>query len=118
MVTTTAAFNPEDSDNDNSNNLLNTIPYPTTSIDKDNGILEVGEPNWSYFERSYPVRLVNFYLPWCKHCKLFAPVYDELRDTIERLVPGIAVSKVSAFFTNYCIDYQYETRYFQVVYLA
>jgi len=68
--------------------------YPTGELELVNGVYEVGEPNWEHFQRQFPVRLVYFHIPWCKHCKQFGPTYDQLAVKFKQLVPGIALAKV------------------------
>ncbi len=39
--------------------------------------------------------LIEFYAPWCGHCKKLAPVYDELGEKL-REEPGVQVVKMDA----------------------
>ncbi len=64
--------------------ICNTVAEKTqidgfTLID---GIYEVGEPDWKRFLQKYNVALVNYHIPWCKHCKTLAPEFDKLAQFI------------------------------------
>lgn len=37
--------------------------------------------------------LVEFYAPWCGHCKQLAPIYDELAAKILTLNPNVVIAK-------------------------
>jgi len=39
--------------------------------------------------------LVEFYAPWCGHCKQLAPIFDELGKTFEG-VPNVVIAKIDA----------------------
>jgi len=40
--------------------------------------------------------LVEFYAPWCGHCKKLAPIYDELAKKIQHTNPNIVIAKMDS----------------------
>jgi len=39
---------------------------------------------------------VEFYAPWCGHCKKLAPVWDELGEVFEESAPHVVIGKIDA----------------------
>jgi len=39
---------------------------------------------------------VEFYAPWCGHCKKLAPVWDELAGVTKEAVPNLIIAKIDA----------------------
>jgi len=40
--------------------------------------------------------LVEFYAPWCGHCKKLAPVWDELGTNLQSELPNVVVAKIDS----------------------
>ncbi|KAJ9595872.1 hypothetical protein L9F63_012931, partial [Diploptera punctata] len=59
--------------------------------------------------------LIEFYAPWCGHCKKLAPVYDELGDKIIKY-EDIAIVKMDA--TSNDVSGPYDVRGFPTIYWA
>lgn len=82
--------------------LLNVLSAPMLSAKEtevnglamEHGIYSIGEHNWEKFRTKQPISLINYMIPWCKHCKTFAPIFDQLAEKIERTLPQVAVGKV------------------------
>jgi len=44
--------------------------------------------------------LVEFYAPWCGHCKKLAPIYDQLAEAFDK-VPSVLIAKLDATANGY-----------------
>jgi len=60
------------------------------------GVLELNADNFDEVLSQHPVLLVEFYAPWCGHCKRLAPEYDEAAKELGTLSPPLFIAKVDA----------------------
>ncbi|KLJ09530.1 protein disulfide-isomerase A6 [Blastomyces silverae] len=73
--------------------LLNHIA-PASAI---SAVLDLTPDNFdSVALKSGKPGLVEFFAPWCGHCKTLAPIYDELADTFAFASDKVHISKVDA----------------------
>lgn len=48
------------------------------------GVFDLGDDTFAGFLKAHPVAVLNFYAPWCRHCKELGPHFDRLPDLIAR----------------------------------
>jgi len=54
-----------------------------TEVEKENGVAVLTEKNFDSYLEEHDVTIVEFYAPWCGHCKAFAPTYEEVAAELE-----------------------------------
>ncbi|XP_061821458.1 protein disulfide-isomerase A4 [Nerophis lumbriciformis] len=67
-----------------------------TEVKEENGVMVLTDANFESFMEGKDTVLVEFYAPWCGHCKQFAPEYEKIAQTLMENDPPIPVAKVDA----------------------
>ncbi|KAJ3610539.1 hypothetical protein NHX12_022631 [Muraenolepis orangiensis] len=65
-------------------------------VKEENGVLVLTDGNFDTFIEGKDTVLVEFYAPWCGHCKQFVPIYEKIAQTLKESDPPILVAKVDA----------------------
>ncbi|BAF09007.1 protein disulfide isomerase-like 5-3 precursor [Oryza sativa Japonica Group] len=65
-------------------------------IPRDGRVLELDDGNFDAAVRAAGLLFVDFYAPWCGHCKRLAPQLDEAAPVLAGLSTPIVVAKVNA----------------------
>ncbi|XP_050213732.1 protein disulfide-isomerase 5-2 [Mercurialis annua] len=62
----------------------------------DGKVLELDDSNFDSAISSFDFIFVDFYAPWCGHCKHLAPQLDAAAPLAAELIPPIAIAKINA----------------------
>ncbi|KAM9305235.1 protein disulfide-isomerase A2 [Gastrophryne carolinensis] len=68
----------------------------TTDILEEDDVLVLNEENFDNALKTYKYLLVEFYAPWCGHCKELAPKYSEAAQALKSRTAEARLAKVDA----------------------
>ncbi|CAL8400616.1 unnamed protein product [Gadus morhua 'NCC'] len=67
-----------------------------TEVKEEDGVLVLTDGNFDTFIEGKDTVLLEFYAPWCGHCKSFTPTYVKIAKALKESDPPIPVAKVDA----------------------
>lgn len=63
---------------------------------RDNEVFVLTDSNFEKFFDKHQTVLVEFYAPWCGHCKSLAPEYEKAAKTLKSKSASVVLAKVDA----------------------
>lgn len=61
-------------------------------------VLDLGDANFQSTIDTHDTLMVEFFAPWCGHCKKLTPEYDAAAERLNNEDPPIRIAKVNTFF--------------------
>ena len=76
--------------------LLSTLVLCAFAYTEEGNVLVLTDDDFPAVTKEFSHILIEFYAPWCGHCKKLAPVYTEVADALKEQGSTLRLAKVDA----------------------